>query len=473
MGGITVGPTTGGGEQVSGEGLLAWHGRCFGSHQSPIGGPVVPARGTSVYYPIADGATDAIGVANREFPSMDLNAPGASAPALLERMRQMRSRAGEDGVSDAHRAAGSRISAAPLPASIEDTATLLDVCFFATLLEEEGRPTRFAASFIGPGDNGVSARRLANPLPFTPESIKRLAPAADPELSSLAVWRTAHGLSIWGLLDVPRLHCLQIFGSDTGQLRVSYLGQTQMTHAHGRGRVRREEDPSFITSIQLIAAAMGLVTPQWYRPRALLGLADALIQTGHGGAILVSRRPAEEVRRHRIALTYPSLGPLRTLEEPVLEAQKAAPDASPDSEPLAHFKSIERQRDIYRSARLGAVDGGVLVDPHLKIMGFGAMIDVKGMRGSGRVFVVDLPAAMPHLSEAPADLSRVSARVEVPVEQIGGQRHQSAVRWCSASKAALLALVCSQDGAGSLIAPIGTTGDVGIVNNVETSPENW
>jgi hypothetical protein len=388
-------------------------------------------------------------------------------------MRLMRARVTDDGASGDRRDARSRINATPLPRSVEQMATLLDVAFFATLLEEEGRPTRFVASFIAPGDDGVSARRLAHPLPFTSESIRRLAPAADPELSSLAVSPADGGLSIWGLLDVPRLPCLQLFGFDTGQLRVSYLRQTQMLHAHGRTRVRREEDPSFITSMQLIAAAMGLVTPQWYRPRALLGLADALILVGHGGAILVSKRPAEEVRRRRIGLTYPSLGPLRTLEEPVLEAEEAAPAASPDSELLAHFKSVERQRDIYRSARLGSVDGAVLVDPHLRIMGFGAMIDVKGMRGSGRAFVVDLPSEMPHLSEGPANLSRVSARTEVAVEHVGGQRHQSAVRWCSTSRAALLALVCSQDGAASLIAPIGRDGDVGIVNNIETSPENW
>jgi hypothetical protein len=404
---------------------------------------------------------------------MDLNAPGASASALLERMRHLRSRAREDGGDGDHAGSTARTVAAPLPKSAAETATLLDVCFFATLLVEEGRPTRFVASFIGPEDHGVSARRLARPLPFTPESIKRIAPAADPELSCLGVWPSEQGLAIWGLLDVPRLPCLQIFGPDTGHLRVTYLRQTQMVYAEGRGRVRREQDPSFITSIQLIAAAMGLVTPQWYRPRALLGLADGLIQAGHGGAILVSKRPAEEVRRRRIGLTYPSLGPLRTLEEPGLEAEEAAPAASPDSDLLGQFKSVERQRDIHRSARLGAVDGAVLVDPHLRIMGFGAMIDVKGMSRSGRAYMVDLPAAMPHLSEAPADLSRVSARVEVPVDQVGGQRHQSAIRWCSTSNAALLALVCSQDAAASLIAPIGRDGDVGIVNNIETSPENW
>jgi hypothetical protein len=404
---------------------------------------------------------------------MDPSAPGTAAPALLERMRQMRSSAGKERPSDDDRVARPKVGAAPLPRSVEEMASLLDVSFFATLLAEEGRPTRFVVSFIGPDDHGVAARRLASPVPFTPEFVRRLAPAGDPELSSLAVSRADDGLAIWGLLDVPRLFGLQIFGSYTGRLRVRYLGQTQMVHAQGRGLVRREADPNFTTSTQLIAAAMGLVTPQSYRPRALLGLADALIEAAHGGAILVSKRPGEEVRRQRVGLTYPTLEPLRTLEEPVLEAQEAAPAALPDSELLAHLKAVERQRDIYRSARLGAVDGAVLVDPHLRITGFGAMIDVKGMRGAGRAFVVDLSATMQHLSEAPVDLSRVSARTEVPVEQAGGQRHQSAIRWCSTSRAALLALVCSQDGAASLIAPIGRDGDVGIVNNIETSPENW
>jgi hypothetical protein len=35
----------------------------------------------------------------------------------------------------------------------------------------------------------------------------------------------------------------------------------------------------------------------------------------------------------------------------------------------------------------------------------------------------------------------------------------------------LLALVCSQDSAASLIAPTGTDGDVGVVMNIETSPD--
>jgi hypothetical protein len=394
---------------------------------------------------------------------------------LIERLNHRRVELREQrGRGDDAGAAERLIGLAPLPESAEVLAAFLDVCFFATLLTEEGRPTRFACAYVNPGQvDGTPARRLARQLPFTPSSIKRIAPAVDSELTCLGVWPSDNGMCIWGLVDAPRLPALQVFGFGTGQLRVTYLRQSQLTYADGAGRVRSKEDPSFLTSIQLIAAAMGLVRPQWYRPRALLGLADALIRAGHGGAILVSRRPREEVRRRRISLTYPGLGPLTTLEEPVLEAQEASLAGSPDDELFQHFKSVERQNDIRRSAHLGAVDGAVLVDPHLRITGFGAMIDVRGMRGSGQAFRVDLPGAMPHLSEAPADLSQVSARHEVAVEDVGGQRHQSAVRWCSTSRAALLALVCSADGAASIVAPIGDNGDVGVVMNIETSPDNW
>jgi len=404
---------------------------------------------------------------------MELNSPGSSAPALLDRLHRRRSGREERSLGE-DRGPGERLEIdAPVPDSEADLAAILDVCFFATMLAEEARPTRFAAAYRAPdGLDGIPARRLERPLPFTPETIRRIAPATDPDLTSLGVWRGEDDLMVWGLLDAPRLRCLQIFGTDTGQLRVTYFRQIQMIYAHGVGRVRAENDPSFLTSIQLIAAAMGLVRPQWYRPRALLGLADTLIRAGHGGAILVSRRPREEVRRGHIGLTYPSLGPLRTLEEPVLEAEEAAAP-SPDAALFKHFKSVERQNDIRRTARLAAVDGAVLCDPHLRVIGFGAMIDVQGMPPGASVYRVDLPTAMPHLSETPADLSRISGRHAIPIEEVGGQRHQSAVRWCATSPLARLALVCSQDSAASLIAPTGTNGDVGVVMNIETSPDNW
>jgi hypothetical protein len=79
------------------------------------------------------------------FATVDLHAPGAWAEALLERLRLMRERAAQDRGSD-HGEARARISVGPLPGSAAEMAALLDVSFFATLLEEEGRPTRCVVS---------------------------------------------------------------------------------------------------------------------------------------------------------------------------------------------------------------------------------------------------------------------------------------------------------------------------------------
>jgi hypothetical protein len=263
-----------------------------------------------------------------------------------------------------------------------------------------------------------------------------------------------------------------VFGTETGVLRVSYRRQTQLTYAHGVGRVRTESDPTFMTSIQLIGAALGLDQPQWYRPRALLALAEALLRAGRGGCLLVSRRPREEIRRGRIRVTFPTAEPLTTLADADLEAQVAAPPTSPHAALFEKFAARDRKADIRRSAQLGAVDGAILLDEHLRIAGFGAMIDVRGMRNGGRVYVLDKAGAVPELADAPDSLAGISARAEAPLADLGGQRHQSAIRWCSSSRAALLAIVCSQDGPTALVTP-GNAGDAVVVPNLETSPDGW
>src|SRR5215212_9459354 len=98
---------------------------------------------------------------------MNLTPPGAGAPALLDRLVRRRSNGvartlGED------RGPQERFEIdAPLPPSENQLASLLDICFFATMLADEGRPTRFAVAYRSPdGLDGVPARRLARALPF-------------------------------------------------------------------------------------------------------------------------------------------------------------------------------------------------------------------------------------------------------------------------------------------------------------------
>jgi hypothetical protein len=95
---------------------------------------------------------------------------------------------------------------------------LLDVCYHASLLTEEGRPTIFRVAFIS-GSTPVSPPRrepvalepimrytLCQPVPFTVGELRRLAPVADPRRVLIAVEQIGEGasrrLQIYGLIDV-------------------------------------------------------------------------------------------------------------------------------------------------------------------------------------------------------------------------------------------------------------------------------
>lgn len=95
---------------------------------------------------------------------------------------------------------------------------LLDVCYHASLMTEEGRPTIFRVAFIPSGAPVSPPRRepvglepimrysLSQPVPFTVGELRRLAPVADPRQVIIAVESVGGGrrqrLQIHGLIDV-------------------------------------------------------------------------------------------------------------------------------------------------------------------------------------------------------------------------------------------------------------------------------
>ena len=99
-----------------------------------------------------------------------------------------------------------------------DLDELLDVCYHASLLTEEGRPTIFRVAFIASSTPVSPPRRepvalepimryaLCPPVPFTVGELRRLAPVADPRRVLIAVEPTGEGASrrlhIYGLIDV-------------------------------------------------------------------------------------------------------------------------------------------------------------------------------------------------------------------------------------------------------------------------------
>src|SRR5882724_5773289 len=95
---------------------------------------------------------------------------------------------------------------------------LLDVCYHASLMTEEGRPTIFRVAFISSRTPVSPPRResvalepimryvLSWPVPFTVGELRRLAPVADPRRILIAIKQMGEGarrrLQIYALIDV-------------------------------------------------------------------------------------------------------------------------------------------------------------------------------------------------------------------------------------------------------------------------------
>lgn len=89
---------------------------------------------------------------------------------------------------------------------------IVDVCYHASMLTEEGRPTVFrivcldSQSRVSPRDDDelppVARCLLKEPVPFTQGELRRLAPVADPRRVLIAVEQSGGRLQIYGLLDI-------------------------------------------------------------------------------------------------------------------------------------------------------------------------------------------------------------------------------------------------------------------------------
>jgi Probable sensor domain DACNV len=89
---------------------------------------------------------------------------------------------------------------------------LLDVCYHASMMTEEGRPTVFRIAYLA-SSSPVSSRdgdelppvtryAFSKPVSFTQGELRRLAPVADPRRVLIAVEQADDKLQIYGLIDI-------------------------------------------------------------------------------------------------------------------------------------------------------------------------------------------------------------------------------------------------------------------------------
>jgi DNA integrity scanning protein DisA with diadenylate cyclase activity len=127
--------------------------------------------------------------------------------------------------------------------SLNCLTTVLDILYQASFLHEEGQPVRCRLIISDSTDwkqgegppNGFHVLRFAEPRPFTPQEIRKLAPAASYYRSILGVKDDgAKGLSIWGIIQTGTRWVNRV---DGGRLDGAPLPPQFVGHILGAGRL--------------------------------------------------------------------------------------------------------------------------------------------------------------------------------------------------------------------------------------------
>ncbi|CAN5675671.1 diadenylate cyclase [soil metagenome] len=303
------------------------------------------------------------------------------------------------------------IAAAKIP--IPDTDALrdlLETAFDASLTFDEGRSCTMLLRFLPEGASGnLSAFR--EPQVLNVESLRRLSPAVGTDRASSLVFTVSdHQLVIVGLDMSSKADLQKGFA-----VRVTGPGRVDIEWANARivtcrpDGVRFASDNDAFTG-SFAAELTGALTVSTAIPK--LGVSvERIRESGHGGSIWVLP-PDEAVDGDAMSIGY------------VMDTGgETAVDTDDDDSLLAHLHLI---------ADVAALDGAVLIDPELRLVGFGVFMDAI----SGADVSVFVPGG---------------GFRTVSDTDIGGGRHRSAAAFCRHHVGAM-AVVISQDGGISVIA---------------------
>jgi hypothetical protein len=374
---------------------------------------------------------------------------------------------------------------------------LFEIVHFTSLKTEEARPLQLRIVWVDPQNSDPGRpphprpdrwkiTKLSNPLPFTVANLVKLAKAADPWSSALAVFNDGQGkFLVWGLVD-QTVHfntmlvresksgyappgLFQVVATGTADLTVyrehSFVARLAQDVLLGRqsdvfwsGPVSDCLDTGIQTYLTAVSRKSGSLLPKGLGYWGPL-LADEWISTlcrllisiqryRHGGALLLTRSHCDldiryQIRYRRLPRALVNLGVntirnASTRERVETEYLDQYEDFIPTD---LYFDEVisEGDADDFRDEITGAVrfisslscvDGLILAGPGLTIRGFG--VEIRTKEDPHSVFISSEPKAR-----------------EKTLRQIDahnyGTRHRSMMRYCFAH-AASLGFVISHDG---------------------------
>ncbi|HMI84451.1 MAG TPA: hypothetical protein VK550_10180 [Polyangiaceae bacterium] len=383
-------------------------------------------------------------------------------------------------------------TALSVPRRLLDEA--LSVAFQASLTSEEARPTRFRLLLTpvdrlpesGTPNHGALRLRFDESRPFTADELRRLAPSTPFETSLIGAHEQAKKLRIWGIAHSGPAWLAPTSG---GRSVVPNWTRDPIVHVTGPGQLAVRCSGQLVGALErgvVVDAMMDVFDSEWLpalftREREEIRSEHAFRQNetrsptlvehslvarigqhmlrriiqlvrgaGHGGMVLVvdagsavaSVDPGGLRLKYRFHQDEPSHR-YRTLLFQILERVAAATskatvewsdfalDASPDLERFERAV-FEWSRVI---ANLTAIDGAVVLDKRMGLLGFGAEVSAE-LAGPSRVWrALDIEGR---------------EREPNAVEDVG-TRHRAAYRFVQAHPDGV-ALVISHDGGVSFVA---------------------
>lgn len=353
---------------------------------------------------------------------------------------------------------------------------LLETLYFASLKTDEGRPILCTVNYVDPGDLDTGpARRPADcwshvpferPLPFDVRTLTKLARAADPAVSSLAVFRDKKNkLFIWGMVDQEPRHSDYITLDATVTPERPGLFQATIT---GVGNISVYQDDTLIGSLEQNTLVEEYHDVLWSGPvhDLLVGYLRSYLSESssksphpiapadlegellmrwlnsicrilmniqhyrHGGGLLITPQMSLDGLNVKYKIHYDRL--LRSVRA-MIESQmcKSPPppvdaEHSPDVLPYASPAENASQRELgeHKKEVLGAirfiaslscVDGFVLLDRRMAVHGFGVEVRTDTL-------LSDIYVARD--SHADPELLRISELTQY------GTRHRAMARYC-------------------------------------------
>jgi len=326
---------------------------------------------------------------------------------------------------------------APLP-EVDEMEALIDAAFWASLRREENYPTRISMAFLDPSKSS-SAMTFENGLALTPETLTRLAPAADRPGIHLAVWRDGDLLRVWGATRKVPAFCFVLEVTAPGVVVIKYRREDALAKfinvAVLEGDMVKVLDRSVLSvpgCPNLVSALLGCAhAADRSSANAMVELAVSMRSHQRGGTLLVVPSGSEEWResiRHPI---HYSISPRFARLAELIDDEAHSADSDPRWQDAYHHT-------IEAIASLTAVDGATVITDRFEVLAFG----VKIMRREGFDSVEQVL-----MSEPVEDLEEQV----VPTLQTGGTRHLSAAQFAHDQRDAM-ALVASQDGRHTIFA---------------------